>query len=141
MQFYIYDFSEYILCDVEADGLFSPYAQLEDYWQDTTHRFPYIIKKENNYAGFALVRLIGSPPHQHLSIAEFFIMRRYRREGLGRSIAIQLFDLHKGQWEIYQKESNKPARAFWLHTITGYTHGQFIERFEDGRTIQSFKSR
>ncbi|MEJ7680082.1 MAG: hypothetical protein WKG06_19920 [Segetibacter sp.] len=58
MQFYIYDFSEYVKCDVEEDGLFGAYPYLEDYWKEGNCRFPYIIKKDERYVGFVLVRFI-----------------------------------------------------------------------------------
>jgi predicted acetyltransferase len=66
-------------------------------------------------------------------------MRKYRRKGIGRSMAEQVFQFHKGQWEIYQKENNKPAQAFWRKIISDYTNGQFKERREDGKRIQEFE--
>jgi predicted acetyltransferase len=140
MQLYIYDFSEYINCDVEEDGLFKAYTDLEEYWKEENHRFPYIIKQGEKYAGFVLVRFIKSEARDYFSIAEFFILKKYRREGIGRAVAGQIFDLHSGQWEVYQKESNKPAQIFWNKIIDKYTNGQFRERVEDGRRIQDFEN-
>jgi predicted acetyltransferase len=129
MQFYMYDFSEFIDCDVEADGLFEAYPYLEDYWKEEKHRFPYIIIKDEKYIGFVLARFIESEKRNYFSIAEFFIMKRYRREGVGKSIAMQVFNLHKGQWQI-----------FWNKVIDEYTKGQFKERLESGRRIQDFEN-
>ena len=140
MQFYYYDFSEYLRYDVEPDGLFPPYPGLEDYWKSENEKFPYIIKKEANYVGFVLVKQINSSEENYFSIAEFFILRKYRREGIGKAVAVQIFDLHKGKWEVYQKESNKPAQLFWNKTISDYTNGRFTERRENGRLIQSFEN-
>ena len=97
MQFYIYDFSEFINCDVEEDGFFVSYPHLEEYWKEQNHRFPYIIKNGEKYVGFVLVRFIESPSRNYFSIAEFFIMKKYRRKGIGQAVAEQIFDLHKGQ--------------------------------------------
>ena len=110
MQFYIYDFSEFVKYDVEEDGLFAPYSHLKDYWEDEKHKFPYIIQKDEKYVGFVLVRFIESKERNYFAIAEFFIMKKYRREGIGKAVAEEIFNLHKGQWEVYQKESNKPAQ-------------------------------
>ncbi|MEP7374258.1 MAG: GNAT family N-acetyltransferase [Chitinophagaceae bacterium] len=140
MQLYIYDFSEYVGCDVEDSGLFPPYSGLEEYWQKENNRFPYILKKNEKYIGFILVRFIETPERSYFSIAEFFIMKRYRLEGIGKSAAWEIFNLHKGQWEVYQKENNKPARAFWNKAISGYTRGQFKDRSESGRRIQTFET-
>ena len=140
MQFYMYDFSEYIKSDVEADGLFAAYQNLEDYWNEEAHKFPYVVTKDEKYVGFVLVRFIQSAERNFFSIAEFFVMKKYRRAGIGKSIANQIFSLHKGQWEVYQKESNKPARIFWNKVIDEYTNGQFKERLENGRRIQDFEN-
>ena len=107
MQFYIYDFSEFVEGDVEEDGLYAAYPHLEDYWKEKDHRFPYIIKQDEKYIGFLLVRFIESEERNYFSIAEFFIMKKYRRKGIGKAVATQVFNLHKGRWEVYQKESNE----------------------------------
>jgi predicted acetyltransferase len=140
MQFYIYDFTEFIKYDVEDNGLFAPYPHLEDYWREENNKFPYVIRKEDKYVGFVLVKLIESEERSYFSIAEFFVMKKYRRLGIGKAIAVQVFDLHKGQWEVYQKESNKPAQVFWKNVIKEYTKGQFKEHSQDGKQIQDFES-
>ncbi|MEP6951813.1 MAG: GNAT family N-acetyltransferase [Ginsengibacter sp.] len=140
MQFYIYDFSEYIELDVDENGLFEAYPHLEDYWKGENHKFPYVIKKDERYIGFVLVKFIESEERNYFSIAEFFIMKKYRRAGIGMAVAGQVFNLHKGQWEVHQKESNKPAQVFWNKTVNEYTNGQFKERFENGRRIQDFEN-
>jgi predicted acetyltransferase len=140
MQLYIYDFSEYVDCDVENNGLFKSYPNLEDYWKEENDRFPYIIMYDNKYAGFALIRFIKTNRRNYFSVAEFFVMRKYRRKGIGRLIAEKVFDLHKGQWEVYQKQSNTTAQLFWSRVIDDYTKGRFEEHFENGRRIQDFEN-
>ena len=138
MQFYIYDFSEYLNYDVEGNGFFSPYPNLSDYWEKDTNKFPYIIKKEDKYVGFVLVKIINSNARSYYSIAEFFILKKYRLKGIGKAIAFNIFNLHKGEWEVFQKETNKPAQIFWNKVISEYTKGQFKEYFENGKRIQNF---
>jgi predicted acetyltransferase len=139
MQYYIYDFSEYLKYDVEDDGSFAPYPNLTDYWQ-SDNKFAYIIKMNNNYVGFVLVKLVSSIERSYFSIAEFFILKKYRREGIGKAIATEVFNLHRGEWEVYQKDSNKPAQMFWNSVISTYTKGRFQERSEDGKRIQNFEN-
>jgi predicted acetyltransferase len=138
MQYYIYDFSEYLKYDVQDNGLFAPYYDLMSYWDGDNNKFPYVIKKNDKYVGFVLVKLINSSERNYFSIAEFFILKKYRREGIGKAVAIQVFNLHKGSWEVYQKDSNKPAQIFWNKVISEYTKGHFKERIEDGKRIQDF---
>ena len=140
MQFYMYDFSEYTGADVEDSGLFAAYPQLEEYWREEDQRFPYIIRSGERHIGFVFVRRIETPERRYFSIAEFFIMRKYRRKGLGRRIAKAIFDMHSGQWEVYQMETNTPAQIFWKEIIAEYTNGHFIEKTENKRTIQQFEN-
>jgi predicted acetyltransferase len=139
MQFYIYDFSEYVNYDVEENGLFSDYPNLDDYWKEAGDKFPYVIKKDGKYVGFALVKVIQSEKEQ-FSIAEFFVMKKYRGQGIGKAVAIQLFHLYKGWWEVHQRENNQPAQQFWMRVISDYTNGEFSDCFENGRRIQHFRS-
>jgi predicted acetyltransferase len=139
LQFYMYDFSEYTGSDVEPNGLYGVYPDLEKYWNEKS-RFPYIIKQGEKYIGFVFVRFINAGERNYFSIAEFFIMRKYRRKGFGRKAAEQVLDLHRGQWEIFQMESNKSAQVFWRRVILDYTKGQCSERVENKRTIQCFEN-
>src|ERR1700761_2096091 len=136
MQYYIYDFSEFVDLDVNKEGVFEPYAGLRDYWDNENERFPYFIKDGEVFLGFVLVRHIMTDDKDYFSMAEFFIMKKYRRKGIGRTTAEQVFQLHKGHWEIYQKESNKPAQVFWRNIISDYAQGGFNERIEHGKRIQ-----
>ena len=60
-------------------------------------------------------------------MAEFFVMRRFRRHGVGEQAAGWLFDRFPGPWEVRQKKENQPATAFWRRAIGRYTDGRFDE--------------
>lgn len=140
LQFYIYDFSEFIDAHVEENGRFAEYP-LSDYWTEDNY-FPYLIRLNGNYAGFVLVKLIKTETKSYFSISEFFVMKKYRRTGVGKSVAKDVFRLHKGHWEIFQMERNKPAQLFWRNVINEYTSGQYTERIDEERKIiQEFVSR
>jgi predicted acetyltransferase len=139
MQFYFYDFSEFIDAHPQNNGLFGDYPYLDNYWEEED-RYPYLVELEGKLAGFSLVRVEKTPEKSHYSIAEFFILKKYRRTGLGKTVAFKMFDLHKGNWEVSQIEKNKPAQAFWRKIIHEYCVGQFFEREEEGTVIQEFVS-
>ncbi|CAM3432818.1 GNAT family N-acetyltransferase [Brevibacillus invocatus] len=139
LQFYIYDFSEFMDLHIEDNGRYGEYP-LNEYWTEDA-RFPYLIWVKGKIAGFVLVRLINTGEEDaYFSIAEFFIMKRYRRTGLGKQVAKELFQMHKGHWEVYQIDNNKPAQHFWTNTIEEYTGGKFTVRIETGRKTQVFDS-
>ena len=137
MQFYIYDFSEFLNLDVEENGKYSPYP-LDDYFKEENDQAAYVIKREEKYVGFVLVRLTEDLGLRQYSIAEFFVLKKYRREGIGKSVAADIFNRHQGPWEVHQIESNPGAQIFWKRVINEYTKGQFEERIENRKTIQTF---
>jgi len=145
LELYSYDFTEFVNGDLNEEGSFGYPLEQYNYWTDS-HRHPYFIKVDDKLAGFALVRELqeeekGHNNHTVYSIAEFFIMRRYRRLGIGKTIAHQLFHQFKGQWRIDQVDQNYPSNQFWRNVIDDYTKGNFTEYHEKGRMFQEFQSR
>jgi predicted acetyltransferase len=144
MELYNYDFSEFDGADVDAHGLYG-YERIDHYWTDEG-RHPFLVRVDGRLAGFVLVRTLEEPaPEPVHSIAEFFILRKYRRLGVGKGAACRIFDLFPGRWSVAQIESNLPAQSFWRRIITEYTGGDFEEtRMDDGRfqgPVQTFNSR
>ena len=71
------------------------------------------------------------------SIAEFMIIPKYRRLKIGKRVAIELFNMHKGTWEVKPAYESKSAYLFWKNVIDEFTENDNI--FEDG--IFVFQSR
>jgi predicted acetyltransferase len=128
MQLYIYDWSEVAPLDVGADGRFADYPLLDAYWREAD-RHPFLLRVDGTLAGFALVsarsRLSGAAGV--FDMAELFVMRRYRRRGVGAGAAAALFDRFRGRWEIRQRPENTAATAFWRRAVDRYTGGRFEE--------------
>jgi len=131
MQLYQYDFTEFDGADVGAYGLY-PYKYLPHYWIESNRR-PFLIHADGKLAGLALVRLningMIEPPRKVNQIAEFFVMKKYRRYGIGEFAARWIFDQFPGDWEVEQLAANLPAQAFWRKVIDRYTNGNFREVF------------
>ncbi|RJP64517.1 MAG: GNAT family N-acetyltransferase [Candidatus Abyssobacteria bacterium SURF_17] len=128
MQFYLYDFSAMQGADVNPDGLFDHQMHLDSYWSEPD-RFPFLIYADSEIAGFVLVNSYTCLPENRgaKSIAEFFMMPKYRRRGVGRRTAFQIFDKFPGKWEVRQIQENTAGQEFWRKVITGYTRGNFKE--------------
>jgi predicted acetyltransferase len=127
MRLYVYDFSELMGLDVEEDGSFK-IPELTSYWRDPW-RHPFLLRVDGKLAGFALVhqrsRLTGAEGTHDM--AEFFVLRRYRRQGVGEKAARELFGRFRGPWEVRERAANVPAIAFWRRVIERHTGGQFRE--------------
>ena len=125
MELYIYEFSIYSNEDINEYGHYR-YGHIDDYWEEEG-RFPYLIRVDGKIAGFALVC-----PHCDYRkeegarcIGEFFVMLKYRRMGIGEKVAAQLFDRHRGLWEICYWRNNLPASKFWKKVVEKYTNNHY----------------
>jgi predicted acetyltransferase len=144
MELYLYDFSEFDHADIGPQGLYN-YFYLDQYFTDP-NRHPFLLRVNDRWAGFVLVTR-----HNYLTleldtwvIGEFFIMRKYRRQGFGEVAACQIFDRFPGPWQVGQIQANKPAIAFWRKVVARYTGGQYLEHLlNDNRwygPVQTFYS-
>jgi predicted acetyltransferase len=137
MQFYIYEFSQYLpVITLESNGTYKPF-DLAPYWSKSNYH-PFFIKRENELIGFALVE--SASETEPNSILEFFVIRKYNGKGYGKIVATELFRMFPGKWHITQIEKNEPAQAFWRSTISSFTRGKFIEKFVNGKFIQEFNT-
>ena len=133
MQLYVHDFSEQWAGtergELEDDGFFAEYP-LEPYWQEPG-RIPLLLRVEGRLAGFALVNAWS---HSGLSLdrsmAEFFVVRKHRRDGIGRRAAHIIFDRYPGQWETAVARKNHGALAFWRNTVRLHPRVEQIEEID-----------
>jgi predicted acetyltransferase/8-oxo-dGTP pyrophosphatase MutT (NUDIX family) len=128
LELYLHDFSEYDDADVRSDGRYG-YGYLDCYWSEPG-RYPFLIQVDGKLAGFALVRTLEAGEVPLYSMAEFCVLRKYRRQGVGRSAAVQLFDRFPGRWEVNQEAANLPSQSFWRRVIGDYTGGHFVESWQ-----------
>lgn len=139
MELYLYDFSEYDGADLNEHGLYE-YEYIDPYWTEP-ERQAFFLRVDGKLAGFALVREVASAEGPaHRSLAEFFVMRKYRRQKIGKLFAQRIFDLFPGLWRIAQEESNHPSQIFWRKVISDYTNGSYRELRPDNQhgPVQEF---
>lgn len=127
MQMYLHDTSEFTGDDVNREGLFT-YRYFDEYWTEPD-RVPFLVYCDAALAGFVLVNTytVVLEPGAGRSIAEFFIMRKYRLRGVGRRAAFHAFDMFPGLWEVREHVDNLAGQQFWRTVIGEYTVGAFSE--------------
>ena len=141
LELYSYDFTEFVDYDLSEDGSYGYPLEKYNYWGDPSRK-PFFIRANGKLAGFVLLRILHTGKDEMIySIAEFFILKKYRRHSLGRKIALMLFETYEGKWKVDQVDINYPAHVFWRTVIDQYTKGRFIERHADGRMIQEFTTK
>ena len=120
MQLYVHDFSEHWAGRADGelgeDGRFPPYP-LDAYWSEPTH-LPHLIRVNGRVGGFVLMNNashVGRAVERNM--AEFFVVRKHRRSGVGMIAAHQAFSRYPGQWEIAVARRNVAALAFWRKAV------------------------
>ncbi|XLZ71798.1 GNAT family N-acetyltransferase [Massilia sp. SR12] len=116
-QLYFHDFSEFDGEDVGPSGLYE-IAWLEQYWREPNAA--YIFRLDGFVAGFCLVDQDTLLDGSQNSIAEFFILRKYRGTGVGLRAASAVLNKRPGVWEASQIASNLPAQAFWRRVASAF---------------------
>jgi predicted acetyltransferase len=123
MQFYMYDFSEWLPLKLGEHGFFSAQPK-PDYWRKPATR-PFLIKVDGELAGFATV-----DDETHIDLAEhnigyFFVSRRFRGQGVAKFVVSTLLSRFPGQWQIFHIDANQSARLFWARVVPELTGGEF----------------
>jgi predicted acetyltransferase len=127
LEFNAYEFSRLEGSDVDRQGIFG-YRYLEHYWIEPA-RHPYLIEVEGHIAGIVLLR-IGQPSE----VAEFLVLPKYRRCGVGTAAAHAAFALFAGDWEVHEVAGHDSATAFWRDVIPV----PFEETVDTNGTTQRF---
>lgn len=133
LEFYIHDLSEVFSVKPGLDGRFG-YDKLPLYWSEPDTRWAFLIKFGDQVAGFALVTR-GSPATSDpmdLDVAEFFVLRGYRRLGVGRQAAKALWDSLPGNWVVRVSEANRPGLPFWRRVCREYAGESCAETARSG---------
>ena len=126
LSLYMHDLSDVFPVQIGSDGRFQ-YDKLGLYWSAPERFFAFLIYAESQLAGFALATR-GSPATddpEDLDVAEFFVLRAYRRTGVGRQAAFLLWNRLPGRWVVRVSDANREGIAFWHSAVEQYTGGAF----------------
>lgn len=116
-QLYAHDFSEFVPLPLTESGRFSVTVS-EAWWTQPDHH-AYFVRVDDRLAGFALVRR-GSrlrEDREVMDVAEFFVVRGERRQGVGLRAARALLTRFPGRWEVRVREANLAALQFWSSAL------------------------
>lgn len=108
LQLYLYEMSDHDGRAIGADGWY-PYPYFDLYWEEES-RVPLLIRADGDLAGFAFVRELEPGVRE---IAEFLVLRAWRRRGVGKAAAGLVLDSWPGKWEIRFHSGNAAGAALW----------------------------
>jgi predicted acetyltransferase len=131
MQLYCYDFSDMIPMPFSDDALFGDPGYIDE--QLGRGHDLYLIRANGRLAGFAIVtrHSLLSPDAGITDMTQFFVIRHWRKKGVGSNAAQQLLNRYPGPWEIRVIDENTVAQAFWREVVTRHTRGNFAESRSD----------
>jgi predicted acetyltransferase len=141
LELYQHDLSDIWDQDLDIHGEYG--YPLDRFWSRPDCR-PFIVTVNGRYAGFALVDGAVKVNASGHWMDQFFVLKKYRRSGVGHQLARAVFDALPGAWEVGQMMLNEPAQLFWRKVIGTYTSGDFEEHelrggWWEGR-VQCFES-
>lgn len=126
-RFYVYDMYRYCGClpgwNIPPNGLLEC-IDLSSYCEQPD-RHAFLIKVDDELAGFVLINKVGSTSDVDWNVGEFFIASKFQGKGVGRYVAEQIFNQFPGIWETTQIPENKAAIDFWEKVVHRYSKGKF----------------
>jgi len=121
---YDYEFSQWDNRDVNKLGLYG-YDYLDCYWTEEK-RWAYFIEVDEKLAGFIMINNYPEVDEEtDFSLAEFFVLYKYRRCGIGKFAAIKVFDMFHGKWQLKRHPKNIASVHFWDSVVSEYTKGKY----------------
>lgn len=141
IRFYVYDMAEHTGWACPSDGLFGGCDDQPHYFgrlpEDPADRWPagwrgagYKLVVGDEIAGFCLLRFYEKDGATLNDVGEFFVLRKFRRRGLGTAVAHEAFRRYPGTWQVRQMLEYKPAQGFWRQCIAAFAPGGFSEKRE-----------
>ncbi|MBS0288685.1 MAG: GNAT family N-acetyltransferase [Proteobacteria bacterium] len=97
--------------------------------KNEANRYPFLIKVDENPAGFVMVNkavVCGA----NWNMGEFFVLAPYQRKKIGQRVALDIFKLFTGIWEVAVIPQNKGALLFWQGLISVFSHGKFSKELK-----------
>lgn len=111
-QFYAYESSDWEQEDVEVDGRFYVHEpHLQRYWQSPGWG-AYLVLVDGFIAGFVLIEDSEVPGLAARELADLFILKRYRRQGVGSAVARQFLCNGQANWLLRCYGGDASALAF-----------------------------
>jgi predicted acetyltransferase len=137
-QFYAYESSDWEQEDVEVDGRFYIHEEhLARYWEDPQWSANLLLV-DGFIAGFLLIEGSELPGIDALELADLFILKRYRRKGIGRAIATQVLSSGEANWLVRFYDQDEVSQAFWRTVLDNLPRPVQAIELDDEPNLLSF---
>lgn len=130
-QLYLHDITASLPMDLNEHGLFE-YNEIDFYFNGDENHHAFFVKVDGKYAGFVLIDdnfMVLKKEKGNYDFSEMFILNAYKNKGIGKEIAIKIFDMFRGNWEVKPVPRSDGAKRFWEKIIKEYTNNKFETKF------------
>ena len=124
LELYQYELSDIWSQDTDSEAKYG-YDLLKHRQDERFHA--HVALQGPQYVGFALVAPALVTRNEGHWMEQFFILKRFRRSGIGHALAKHALLGHPGAWEVGQMPANHAARAFWRNVVGRVTAGGYAE--------------
>jgi len=142
VQFYNYDCSEWLPIRFGPSGMISLRSK-SVYPADSTTT-AYLILCDGEPAGVATVDNEIHSSDAGFNIGSFFVARRFKRKGICRETAAELFRRSPWKWQVWHPVANIGAERFWSKTIpelaTSEVHRRELDIDGGAATLYQFEA-
>lgn len=138
-QYYAYESSDWEQEDVEVDGRFYIHEEhLARYWQEPRWSAELILV-DGYIAGFLLVEGSELPGLEgSLELADLFVLKKYRRLGVGSAVASQVLGRGADAWLVRFYRQDEAAQAFWRAVFAELPRSARSIVLDDEPELQTF---
>lgn len=127
-RFYIYDRTPTMLWACPENGLFEC-IDFKHYFENPAEK-AFLIKVEDEIAGFVLLDKIQLLETVDWNMGEFFVLAKFQGKGIAQIIAKEIFEKHPGKWSVAVMPENIKAVKFWRKIIADLSAGNYSEIFK-----------
>lgn len=125
LQYSLFEESENDLNEMNAEAIFE-YKYFDRYFTDDDRDAYFIREKASNkLLGFAMINTYMQIYDSGHSIAEYMVIPKYRRNRIGKTVAMELFNRYRGNWEVKPSFNSKKAYLFWENVVKEYTDNNY----------------
>lgn len=104
---------------------------------ESNDKWAYIIKVENELAGFVLLDKVPLIEPVDWNMGEFFILAKFQGKKIAQYVAKQIFKTHPGKWSVAVMPENIRAVKFWRQVVVETYVGKYSEVFKTSAELKT----
>lgn len=117
--------------DILEDGRFE-WNFSECFKSNNENHHPLLIMFNNRVVGFLIFSMFNEKhPEADFQLVEMFILKMYRKKGIGKKVINLIFENYKGKYHLDVSKKNIPAINFWENLIKQNSDQITRKSFED----------